>query len=88
MNLQETAPTRIPGVSAIHVGEAEPREAARLFAEPRAVLNEAGLNIAADAAVRIHADGDDLPGRRVRIIVIITIWDDGSVTINIIVELA
>jgi hypothetical protein len=88
MNLQESTSTRVPGVAAMHVGEAEPREVARLFTEPHAVLNEAGLNIAEDAPVRVHGDREVLPARRIRIIVIIIIWDDGSVTVIFVAGIA
>lgn len=77
MNVQETT-ARMPGVSAMHVGRAEPREVARLFTEPHAVLNEAGLTVAEGAPVRIHADQEF---RERVIIIIIIIWDDGSVTV-------
>jgi hypothetical protein len=83
MDLQETTPAQVTGASAMHIGSAEPREVARLFTEPYAVLNEAGLNVAEGTPVRVHADQELLPSRRV-VIVIIIIWNDGSVTIIVI----
>jgi hypothetical protein len=81
MNLEETTPTRATGISAMHVGSAEPREVARLFTEPYVVLNEAGLNVAEGTRVRIQANQESLPDVRRAVIVIIIIWDDGSITV-------
>jgi hypothetical protein len=81
MNLQETTLTQMPGVSAMHIGRAEPREVARLFSEPYAVLNELGLNFAEGTSVRIHANQEVLPDIRRSVVIIIIIWDDGSVTV-------
>ena len=85
MNLQETTATQVPGVAAIHVGRAEPREVARLFTEPYAVLNEAGLNVAEGTPVSIHANRE-LPAevREAAEVIIIIIGDDGSVTVIVV----
>jgi hypothetical protein len=49
MKLHDATPDQVPGSSAVHVGTAEPSEMVRLLTEPHAVLQEAGLNFAADA---------------------------------------
>jgi hypothetical protein len=47
MKLHDATPNQMPGISGVHVGNAEPSEMARLLTEPHAVLREAGLNITA-----------------------------------------
>lgn len=68
----------------MHVGRAKPREVARLFTEPYAVLNELGLNVAKGTPVRIHANQEVLPDIRRAVVIIIIIWDDGSVTVIVV----
>jgi hypothetical protein len=85
MNLQESTPTQVPGVSAMYVGRAEPREVARFFTEPYAALNEAGLNVAEGTPVRIQANQELRPDiREAIVVIIIIIGDDGSVTVIVV----
>ena len=49
MKLQDITPDRVPGISGVHAGTAEPGEMARLLTESSAVLREAGLNIGENA---------------------------------------
>ena len=49
MKLHDATPDHVPGISSVHVGNAEPSEMARLLTEPHTVLREAGLNLPAGA---------------------------------------